>query len=193
MASLLCPCPESAQGSFHGVLFESLPAGRVGLGRRAAAVTDEVSRRWTGRHPDLVRGDVEIRRVDPAGSLETPAELLFRLVDRAVSCTDGRLWLRDIDEALMPGELASVLEEVGSDANEVADAAILAGKIERLLEVVRGIQAGSHEDVSANEAENLGRMLAHDAERARKFGAGHAAARPLRERISSALGAAATG
>ncbi len=193
VANLLVPRPESAPDSFHGVLFESLPAGRAGFGSGAAAITDEVSRRWAGRHPDLVQGDVEIRLVDPAGSLETPAELLFMIQDRAVSCTDGRLWIRDVDEALTPGELAGVVEEVGSDANEVADAAILAGEIERLLEVVRGIQAGSHEDVSANEAENLGRMLTRNVERARDFCAGHAAAGPLLERVSSALGAAATG
>lgn len=107
VASLLFPQPASAEGRFRSTLFESLPRGRAGLGDGAAAITDEISRRWADQHPDVVMSDVEIRLVDPEGALEMPAELLFMLGDRAVNCTDGRLWLRDIDEALTPGELDS--------------------------------------------------------------------------------------
>lgn len=193
VASLLFPQPASAGSSFRSTLFESLPRGQAGLGDGAAAVTDEIRRRWTDQHPDIVLGDMEIRLVDPAGSLETPAELLFMVGDHAVNCTDGRLWIRDIAEAVTPGELDCIIEEVSNDASEVADAAILAGEIDGLLEVVGGIRAGSHEDVSANEAENLGGMLTRYVDRTRDFCSAHAAVRPLLERTSSALDAAATG
>lgn len=191
MTTLLSPRPYMNPWSFRSTLFESLRIGPIAFGSGATAVTEEIARRWASQHEDIVRGEVEVRLVDPQGVLGTPAELLFVVAGQPVTSANGRLWIADVDDAVTPGSLRGVVEAVSLDAGEVAEAAVLAEDLGRLLAVVRTTRTGSHEDVSANAAESLHTMLDEFAGRVRAFVSSHEAAGQLLGTSYAALTTAA--
>ena len=164
LAKLLQPRPYTEFGQFRNLLFDSLRAGQIGQGAASIDVRDEIARRWASRHEDVVRGDLEVRLVDPQGTLDTPDELLFLIAGQPVATLDGQLWISAVDAAVSPGDLAGVIQDVSNDANDVAEAANLANESEKLTDLARQMRQKPHEEVAGNDAEAMSGVLTRAAD-----------------------------
>jgi hypothetical protein len=187
LAKLLQPRPYTEFGQFRELLFGSLRAGLIGQGAASIEVRDEIARRWASRHEAIVRGDVEVRLVDPQGELHTADELLFLIAGQPVTTMDGQLWITAVDAAVSPGDLAGIVQEVNNDANEVAEAVNLANESQKLTDLAQQMRQKPHEEVAGNDAEAMSGVLTELQTKVQGFATAHAMVSQLLAPSSNAL------